>query len=52
MHRNQQTEQQAQGEARQCELVGQELGFSVGEDETEQKKSEDAVFQCGQSEPE
>ncbi len=45
MHGNQQTEQQAKGKAGQRQLVGQQLGFGVGEDETEQEKSEDAVFQ-------
>src|SRR5580700_4720196 len=50
MHRNQQTEQHAQGEARERQLVGQELGFGVGKDKAEQEKSEDAVFQGSQGE--
>ena len=45
VHRNQQAEEETESQAGERQLVGQELGFGVGEDEAQQKKSEDAVFQ-------
>src|SRR5580704_5322718 len=51
MHWNQQAEQQTEGQAGERQLIWQELGFCVSEDETEKEKSEHAEFQGGQGEP-
>ena len=45
-------EEQAQRQAGQSELVGQQLGFRVGKDEAEQEKREYAIFQGVQGESE
>src|SRR5579862_834190 len=52
IHRNDRAENQAKSDSGQRHFVGQKLSFSVGEDQSEKKKSERRVLQGRERKPE
>src|SRR5439155_22296331 len=50
--RNYKAEQQTQDDSGQSQLIGQKMSFGVGEDQTQQKKSKNTIFQRRQRESE
>src|SRR2546427_12486966 len=50
VHRNRQAEEQSNAKAGQRDFVREKMRFGVGEDQAQQRESEDTVFQRGQRE--